>query len=130
MEPTKHLPTRILTISIEGVDVGHVEIQSMMVTADIEDKGETNPIYELYGHSRPMVYVKFFYVLPQFRSYGIGQRVLEEIFKMSKSKGVDLVVLFVVPENDKGLKFYKRVGLTDTGRTNEPGWLLFQYLIE
>merc|ERR1719218_247191 len=72
----------------------------------IEEKALTNKMYELYGHSRPMTYVKFFYVLPQYRSYGIGKRVLEEIFKMSKEKGIDLVVLYVVPENDKGLKFY------------------------
>ena len=100
MSPTDHIPTRIMTASVEGVDVGHVEIQSMQVNADIEEKGMTNKMYELYGHSRPMVYVKFFYVLPQYRSHGIGKRILEEIFKMTKEKGMDLVVLYVVPEND------------------------------
>jgi len=52
-------------------------------------------------------------VSPKYRSKGIGRKLLEECFKVAKSRGFDKVFVKVYSGNTKAIEFYKAAGLEE-----------------
>ena len=57
-----------------------------------------------------MMYLEDFYVKPEFRSSGIGQRLFDEFIQTSKSAGCKQVKWQVLDWNDGAVRFYEKNG--------------------
>ncbi len=55
---------------------------------------------------------------PEYQGMGIGTRLMEEILKYFKSKGLDTAELWVGDENYRAINFYKKFGFQEKGRYN------------
>jgi GNAT superfamily N-acetyltransferase len=53
------------------------------------------------------------FVLPEYRSQGIGSKLFEEFFKWAKEKGATRVSLTASFANVKAIKFYKKLGFKE-----------------
>lgn len=56
----------------------------------------------------PMLYLEDFYVLPEYRSHGVGQMLFDSFVKTAKNHGVRLVKWQVLDWNERAVKFYER----------------------
>jgi ribosomal protein S18 acetylase RimI-like enzyme len=50
-------------------------------------------------------------VLPEYRGKGIGDALLNEMFRVLRSRGITQYGLGVVNTNDRAIKFYERYGM-------------------
>ena len=79
--------------------------------------------YFLYAHNQEVLgYISFYAndfinrtafisliaVKPEFQNKHIGSRLLEECFKIAKSKGMETIQLEVLKTNSLAIRFYKR----------------------
>ncbi len=59
------------------------------------------------GH---MLYLEDFFVLPRFRSEGLGQKLFDRFIDAAKQKGCALTKWQVLDWNHRAIQFYKRNG--------------------
>ena len=55
----------------------------------------------------------------RFQGRGYGRGALEAIIELVRGRGLSLVRLSVVPENQQALEFYRRNGFVETGELEE-----------
>lgn len=56
----------------------------------------------------PMLYLEDFFVLPEYRSHGIGQMLFDSVIETAKNLGVRLVKWQVLDWNEQAVRFYSR----------------------
>jgi ribosomal protein S18 acetylase RimI-like enzyme len=56
------------------------------------------------------VYLEDIYIKPEFRSFGIGEKMIREIAKIGKAQNASRIDFQVLKSNEKGVKFYKKLG--------------------
>jgi GNAT superfamily N-acetyltransferase len=56
----------------------------------------------------PMLYLEDFFVLPEYRSHGVGQMLFDSFLNTAKNLGVRLVKWQVLDWNEQAVKFYER----------------------
>lgn len=56
------------------------------------------------------------YIMPEFRSQGLGSTFLEYLKVWALEQGSVRLILEVMPENTRALQFYQRAGFTSDGR--------------
>jgi len=59
---------------------------------------------------RPGIYLEDLYVEPQWRSRGIGRRLLEHVARAGASRGCQTMSWAVLPWNQSAIDFYRRIG--------------------
>ncbi len=62
-------------------------------------------------------------VQEKYRGQGIGSKLLEELFKWSKTKGYKAVHLEVVDENPKAKSLYERLGFIEISYEKTPNFI-------
>lgn len=75
----------------------------------IEHGGE-DVAYLGLQHKDSILHISKFYVLPTFRSAGIGTHAMELVKKRAKELEVSKMELLVNRRNSRGIKFYERHG--------------------
>ena len=55
-------------------------------------------------------------IIPDYRSRGLGRRLLNEIIDEEKQRGTQKIFLEVILHNDAGMRLYQRAGFTSMGR--------------
>lgn len=69
------------------------------------------------------------WVAPTYRSQGVGQLLVRNIFEWAEAHHVRTLILTVTSSNDRAIRFYERLGFVKTGNTepypNDPA--LFEY---
>jgi ribosomal protein S18 acetylase RimI-like enzyme len=83
--------------------------------------------YETYKPSY-YIYICDFYVLPEYRSIGIGKRLLEYIKNKSHEFEIDEIFVGTVAENDRAVRFYTNNGFGLTGYNFE--WIRTPELLQ
>jgi phosphinothricin acetyltransferase len=53
--------------------------------------------------------------LSGFRGHGIGRLLSEESFRFARANGYTKVVIQVLADNDRALRFYRGLGFRDVG---------------
>jgi ribosomal protein S18 acetylase RimI-like enzyme len=56
------------------------------------------------------VYLEDIYIKPEFRSFGIGEKMIREIAKIGKAQNASRIDFQVLKSNEKGINFYKKLG--------------------
>ena len=64
-----------------------------------------------YDESR--LYINSLIVSGEYRNQGIGQKLIEEVFKKGRELNCDAIDVGCAAFNEKGLKFYHRLGFID-----------------
>lgn len=63
--------------------------------------------------------VQDMYVRPEYRSLGIGNKLMKEFFDWCKEKGDKKVVVHTYDSNERGINFYKKCGFKPYSRALE-----------
>jgi ribosomal protein S18 acetylase RimI-like enzyme len=61
-------------------------------------------------HINKKIYVSSLYVLPNYQGFGLGKKMLNEAYQISRQKGFNKVWLGVMKQNIKALEWYKNLG--------------------
>lgn len=63
---------------------------------------------------RPVIETEIvtFYILPEYRSQGIGKRLVDHFKEWSKSKNAKLIRVNAYATNTRGVEFYEEIGFT------------------
>jgi ribosomal protein S18 acetylase RimI-like enzyme len=56
------------------------------------------------------IFLEDIYIKPEFRSFGIGEKMIREIAKIGKTQNASRIDFHVLDANKKGIKFYKKLG--------------------
>jgi ribosomal protein S18 acetylase RimI-like enzyme len=56
------------------------------------------------------IYLEDIYIKPEFRNFGIGEKLLREIAKFGQSQNASRIDFQVSDSNEKGINFYKKLG--------------------
>lgn len=59
-----------------------------------------------------MLYLEDFFVLPDYRSHGIGKKLFHAFISEAKERNCSMVKWQVLDWNEEAIKFYKREGAT------------------
>lgn len=80
--------------------------------------------YALYAGGKIGI-IQEFYVKPEFRSRGIGSKLIDAVFEFGKKQGWACVELCTppLPEFEETILFYQRQGLTPVGGRKMRGYL-------
>ncbi|KAK3509361.1 hypothetical protein QTP70_030383 [Hemibagrus guttatus] len=71
-----------------------------------------------------MLYLEDFYVMKEFRGYGIGSEILKQLSEMAVKCRCSSLQFIVAEWNKTSIEFYKRRGASDLSL--EEGWRLFE----
>lgn len=75
-----------------------------------------------YGDSRHLKYgngeIYALYILPEFKSFKIGERIVQAAIDSLKTKGYDSFVVTTIEKNLSARKFYEKFGFTACGSVN------------
>jgi ribosomal protein S18 acetylase RimI-like enzyme len=55
------------------------------------------------------------YVRPQARNRGVGRRLVEAVIEVARRRGVELLQLAVVSDNEPARRLYARLGFVEYG---------------
>jgi len=55
------------------------------------------------------------YVRPQARNRGVGRRLVEAVMEVARRRGVELLQLAVVSDNEPARRLYARLGFVEYG---------------
>ncbi len=64
-----------------------------------------------FAHGAKLSYIQNFYVTPKHRKKGVGGRLLEEVIKSAKNKGVLEIHVVTEFENRPAISLYRKHGL-------------------
>jgi len=78
--------------------------------------------------SKAEVLVKRFYLKKQYRGLGVAQRLLAELEKQAKQRGLRKVILDVSKNNNRAIHFYEKSGFIKTTVTPRGEWIESQQL--
>nr|XP_057943939.1 diamine acetyltransferase 1-like [Doryrhamphus excisus] len=70
-----------------------------------------------------LLYLEDFFVMPQFRGFGIGSEILKVLSETAVRTRCSSMHFIVAENNTKSIEFYKRRGAADL--SSEEGWRLF-----
>jgi GNAT superfamily N-acetyltransferase len=56
------------------------------------------------------VYLEDIYIKPEFRRFGIGEKMLRKIAEIGKAQNASRIDFQVLNSNEKAMKFYKKLG--------------------
>lgn len=56
------------------------------------------------------IYLEDIYIKPEFRNFGIGEKLLREIAKFGQAQNASRIDFQVSDSNKKGINFYKKLG--------------------
>ncbi|XP_020391613.1 diamine acetyltransferase 1 [Rhincodon typus] len=70
------------------------------------------------------LYLEDFYVMEEFRGYGIGSEILKKISQVAVQHRCSSMHFVVADWNQRSINFYKKLGATDLSKTE--GWHLFE----
>ena len=62
--------------------------------------------------TKPGLYLEDLFVLPDYRSYGIGKALLSELAKLARSRNYGRLEWSVLDWNESAIGFYQRIGAT------------------
>lgn len=96
---------------LEGIKGGQAEV--LVARKGKEPVGFlhlTYPTIERYQTSVRYAHIHAMYVKPAYRKKDIGTRLMEEVMKRIKERGVENVRLSVLSENVKAVRFYEKFG--------------------
>jgi ribosomal protein S18 acetylase RimI-like enzyme len=79
----------------------------------IEEK-TTPPSVSIIAHTYAEIVALF--VDPTYRGQGVGDRLIQAAKKWAKARKADFLELFVLVENEGGLKFYEKMGFETVSR--------------
>ncbi|XP_076867706.1 diamine acetyltransferase 1-like [Brachyhypopomus gauderio] len=71
-----------------------------------------------------LLYLEDFYVMKEFRGYGIGSQILKELSHTAVKTRCSSMHFIVAEWNKPSIEFYKRRGASDL--SHEEGWRLFK----
>ncbi|KAK2816068.1 hypothetical protein Q7C36_022339 [Tachysurus vachellii] len=71
-----------------------------------------------------LLYLEDFYVMGEFRGYGIGSEILKQLSEMAVKCRCSSLQFIVAEWNKSSIEFYKRRGASDLSL--EEGWRLFE----
>ncbi|KAG7314962.1 hypothetical protein KOW79_022265 [Hemibagrus wyckioides] len=71
-----------------------------------------------------LLYLEDFYVMGEFRGYGIGSEILKQLSEMAVKCRCSSLQFIVAEWNKPSIEFYKRRGASDLSL--EEGWRLFE----
>uniref|UniRef100_A0A3B1J836 Diamine acetyltransferase 1 n=1 Tax=Astyanax mexicanus TaxID=7994 RepID=A0A3B1J836_ASTMX len=71
-----------------------------------------------------LLYLEDFYVMKEFRGYGIGSEILKRLSEMAVKCRCSSMHFIVAEWNKTSIEFYKRRGAADL--SHEEGWRLFE----
>jgi len=55
---------------------------------------------------------------PTHRQHGVGRLLVNEVLNWARTRNIRTMLLMVVSNNDSAIRFYERLGFTQTGRTD------------
>lgn len=58
----------------------------------------------------PMAEIFELYVIPEYRSQGIGERLVRSFLRWARDQGAERIVVAAFAANEAALRFYRRVG--------------------
>ncbi|XP_060689308.1 diamine acetyltransferase 1-like isoform X1 [Hemiscyllium ocellatum] len=70
------------------------------------------------------LYLEDFYVMEEFRGYGIGSEILKKISQVAMQHDCSSMHFVVADWNQRSINFYKKLGATDLSKTQR--WHLFE----
>ena len=72
--------------------------------------------YALYAGGKIGI-IPEFYVIPEFRSYGVGEKLLSKVRELGREKGWSCIELCTppLPDFERTLKFYQKAGMNPVG---------------
>ncbi len=76
------------------------------------------PLLEKAGEGELLIDVLA--VHPDFRGLGIGTEIVGRVVELAKSVGLRVIKLYVVADNVRALRFYKRLGFTKSATIKMP----------
>jgi ribosomal protein S18 acetylase RimI-like enzyme len=56
------------------------------------------------------LYLEDIYIKPDFRRFGLGEKMIREIAKIAKTQNATRIDFQVLKSNEKAIKFYKKLG--------------------
>ncbi len=74
---------------------------------------------EEYRKNLDIAELESMYVLPEYRSHGIGTEFVERFERWAEEHNVERLRVEVTSQNKKGIRFYENNGLEDYARTME-----------
>lgn len=93
----------ISTAKMDGVEIGHIEIQGLHVLDTYEKQKEQrevrNRFYEIVGANTPFAFIQSVYILPQFRGSGLGKRLMLAGIEQVRKMGLTRIVIEVSKAN-------------------------------
>jgi ribosomal protein S18 acetylase RimI-like enzyme len=90
----------------------HIATGRLLVAREDEIRGFVMFTVEVGGYEQDVRrgIVENLYVEPEYRSDGIGAKLLDQAEEKLAEQGVDVVALEVMANNEKGRQFYRRHG--------------------
>lgn len=77
------------------------------------------------AQNRPAIYMKELYVDEKFRSQKVGEQLMLKLKQIAKENSCQTIRWTVAPWNDKGMKFYERLGATQNTE-----WVNYELAVE
>ncbi|WFF37987.1 GNAT family N-acetyltransferase [Moraxella nasibovis] len=77
------------------------------------------------AQNRPNIYMKELYVAELYRNQKVGEKLMLKLKKIAKEHHCPVIKWTVAPWNEKGMKFYERLGAT---QNNE--WINYELAVE
>lgn len=77
------------------------------------------------AQNRPAIYMKELYVAENFRNQKVGERLMLRLKDIAKEHNCQTIKWTVAPWNDKGMKFYERLGATQNTE-----WINYELAVE
>uniref|UniRef100_UPI00398EAE73 diamine acetyltransferase 1-like isoform X1 n=2 Tax=Pristiophorus japonicus TaxID=55135 RepID=UPI00398EAE73 len=71
-----------------------------------------------------LLYLEDFYVMEEFRGYGIGSEILKKISRTAVEDRCSSMHFIVAGWNQRSINFYKKLGAADLSK--KEGWCLFE----
>lgn len=71
-----------------------------------------------------LMYLEDFYVMKEYRGYGIGSEILKKISQTAVQSRCSSMHFIVADWNERSINFYKRYGAADLSK--QEGWRLFE----
>lgn len=93
-ERVARFPDGLVLIEEDGKMIGQIELQ--ITTYEEQEIG----------------YVNLFYLIPEYRSKGLGQYLIEYAEQFFRKYGVSEYHLRVEPTNKRAIRFYEKYGMT------------------
>ena len=77
------------------------------------------------AQNRPNIYMKELYVAEQYRNQKVGEKLMLKLKEIAKEHHCTVIKWTVAPWNEKGMKFYERLGATQNTE-----WVNYELAVE